>query len=101
MTTPKAPEAAVARVQEALGCARFKVTYAFPEMDRISFDHCNTHGRSNTWTDRGCPVAVAAADAAVAPIAAQTLREAADDWGRDSPVTRWLNNRADRIEART
>ena len=73
-----ATEAAVNAVMEALGCKRFN--------PNIKVDFCE-HPRQGpfllTWTDRGCPVAVAAADAAVdadrASIQAETLRVAGDD----------------------
>ena len=63
--TPKASEAAIAAVQKALGCRR-KVYAA-------GWGACSEmHG---TWTERGCPVAVAAADTAALWIAAAALRE--------------------------
>jgi hypothetical protein len=51
----------VARVQEALGCARKQlgIQPAPPETPWRCWQH------SKDWTDRGCPVAVAAADAAI------------------------------------
>lgn len=58
------PEA-VAAVQQALGCEHIDRTFKFAEMDPIRHNHCTRHGRGVKWTDRGCPVAVAAADAAV------------------------------------
>lgn len=107
----KAPKAAVARVQEALGCW---LVSAFS--DERPGHRCGLCGVD--WTDRGCTLAVAAADAAVAPIAAQTLRDAADAWQSGEGFTvmsprgvgipaidyaqrtlDWLRARVDRIEA--
>lgn len=73
--TPVAPEAAVLEIQEALGCECLVLNTG----DEL-VEWCRRHHiQSGRWTDRGCPVAVKAADAAVAPIAAWVLREAAED----------------------
>lgn len=93
---------AVAKVQEALGCK--------PSIS----DRCLKHWpvSNEQWAGRGCPVSVAAADAAAAPIAAQALREAAEDVQRGGEderrgatgraafimLARWIRDRADRIE---
>jgi hypothetical protein len=60
-----ASEAAVNAVIEALGCER-----DYSDFDlSAQVEWCNEHREPNgdlvEWTDRGCPVAVAAADAAV------------------------------------
>ena len=84
--TPKASEAAIAAVQEALGCWAFNVVGA-------NLGQCRVHfGR---WTERGCPVAVAAADAAAPWIAAQALQDAAEE---TIAHRSWLRDRADQIE---
>jgi len=123
--TPKASEAAVAAVQDALGCD------LTPRQTRaIAVDGVRVGGHVETGcrihrdqygfplkSERGCPVAVAAADAASPHIAAQTLRDAAESIGEDG-ISRfigmdplpaavraekraqvWLHARADRIEA--
>lgn len=113
---------AVAAVMEVLGCEhRGRPAWAWADRDEtVRVEVCPAH--RGEWTDRGCPVAVAAADAAVAAatphIAAQALREAAgqidDDYPHHFDTTEWLERyvaqlcaktatwlraRADRIEA--
>ncbi|MGZ6852493.1 MAG: hypothetical protein ACXVGC_00260 [Mycobacteriaceae bacterium] len=108
-----ASEAAVTAVMKTLGCER-----EYSDFDlSVNVEYCNVHegpdGDLVEWTDRGCPVAVAAADAAVdadrASIQAETLREAASEWYGDeranSPfhhplsAQSWLYHLADQIEA--
>jgi hypothetical protein len=107
-----ASEAAVAAVMEALGCERRSV-------GELGF--CAAHWQMASdmaWTARGCPVAVAAADAAAdadrASIQAEALREAAgevdifmsegytqaDDARATTMAEKWLCARADRIEGK-
>lgn len=95
-----ATDAEVAAVMEALGCRR-----AGPG-DKFCAEH-NIFGAPSRWTDRGCPVAAAAADAAIAAarprIEAEALREVAPlipDEMHASVIRRALRTRADRIEAR-
>jgi hypothetical protein len=93
-----ASEAAVAAVMEALGCGENRrpfqsgvhhlaVTCVVHHRAGVIFGG-KVSGQVAQWTDRGCPVAVAAADAAVdadrASIQAETLREFANelDWVR-------------------
>ena len=75
--TPKASEAAVAAVQKALGCERDECANPNCECRTTAREDCLEHDVA--WAERGCPVAVAAADAAAPHIAAQTLRDAADE----------------------
>lgn len=73
-----ASEAAVTAVMETLGCERYN-------FDGVAFrdGRCRVH-RSAFFTDRGCPVAVAAADAAVdadrASIQAETIENLGLTW---------------------
>ena len=65
--TPKASQAAITAVQEALGCRR----EVWPRDTSPAW--CDTHWEEgddagSLWTERGCPVAAAAADAAMAPL---------------------------------
>lgn len=75
MTKPS--EAAVSAVQDALGCKRhqFSVDTHGPGFSRCLKD---SHG-ARPWTERGCPVAVAAADAAAPWIVMDTLMDAAEE----------------------
>ena len=52
-----APEKSVRAVEESLGCV--------PRETAANDWFCGEHDYATDWTDRGCPVAVAAADAAV------------------------------------
>jgi hypothetical protein len=75
-----ASEAAIAAVMEALGY--LGITCSCEELDTCDgVRRCDVHACQWPAGDRGCPVAVAAADAAVdadrASIQAETLREAA------------------------
>ena len=86
--TPKASEAAVAAVQDALGCD------LTPRQTRaIAVDGVRVGGHVETGcrihrdqygfplkSERGCPVAVAAADAAAPHIAAQQARLSEAEW---------------------
>ncbi|MGZ4586213.1 MAG: hypothetical protein ACXVX9_00190 [Mycobacteriaceae bacterium] len=99
-------------VMETLGCGRYRREYSHPEP--FVYDYCNEHSAEGerSWTDRGCPVAVAAADAAVdadrPSIQAEALREAASEWYGDErangpfhhPLSAqsWLYHLADQIE---
>jgi hypothetical protein len=82
-STMAASEAAVTAAQSVMKCKHLAVDGA--DM-AAPYAWCGRHG--GTWTDRGCPVAVAAADAAVdadrASIQAETLRDYANelDWVR-------------------
>jgi hypothetical protein len=108
-----ASEAAVTAVMEALGCEPYDGVW-----NAFNAPVCERHSE-DLWTDRGCPVAAAVADAAVdadrASIQAETLREAADEHyaladARPVPTGRiaeslrqtadWLRSRADRIEGK-
>lgn len=71
-----APVSVVAAVMEALGCCKVSV-----EPDpTLARPWCEQHER--WWDDRGCPVAVQAADAAWAAAYPEALRDAAErlDW---------------------
>lgn len=118
-----ASEKAVAAVMETLGCAYYQAPPCPEGCEWCTGPHCSAHGSDESkWTDRGCPVAVAAADAAILTdrpsIQAQALREAARDLGECDGISRsigmdplpaavraekraqsWLRERADRIEA--
>jgi hypothetical protein len=107
---PKASGAAVNAVMRTLGCERGAL-----DQHEVCLMHLGPDGFA-LWTDRGCPVAVATADAAVdadrASIQAETLREAArdvplfefmlvmDEAAEVAPgqIGAWLRARADRIE---
>lgn len=93
-----APREAVEAVEAALECERKRL-----DGHLVCLTHLGPDGMLIDWTDRGCPVAVAAADAAQPAIAAQALREVADecegDDGPDSPVTAWLRASAATYEA--
>ena len=54
----KAPAASVAKVQKELGCGPYDGT-----LNALDVPICDRH--FDPWTDRGCPVAVAAADEAI------------------------------------
>jgi hypothetical protein len=91
-----ASEAAVNAVMRAIGCER---DYSDFELSN-QVEWCNEHREPNgdlvEWTDRGCPVAVAAADAAVdadrASIQAETLRPRPHNrWPRGSHLPRAEN----------
>jgi len=98
----RASQAAIAAVQEALGCQAL-------ELDAVDakVGWCGKHGiYRGRWTERGCPVAVAAADAAAPHNAAQALRDAADEIQRQGTATTsadsvrtWLRMRAHRMES--
>ena len=82
--TPKASEAAVAAVQDALGCERDECANPNCECRTTARKDCLEHDVA--WTGRGCPVAVAAADAAAPHIAAQAWDDEQVQWSirRDS-----------------
>lgn len=115
-----ATPAQVAAAQEALGCER-ETMLSEHGVEAMCSEHWDGHPE---WSDRGCPVAVQAADAVVAAgpdpakVAADALREAADAWQSGEGITvmtargtgipaidyaqrtlDWLRARLDRIEA--
>lgn len=91
----EAPDAVVRRVQEALGCQQVDATDQRPvEVDGFvirgkagCITHRDRYGLPQS-TDRGCPVAVAAADAAFTA----SLEWAVNEFGTGAYVAelRWL-----------
>jgi hypothetical protein len=73
-----ASEAAVAAVIEQLGCVEYQPPKCAEGCDWCDEPHCVTHSDLG-WTDRGCPVAVAAADAAVGQDAPTIAAEGGDE----------------------
>ena len=96
-----APESVVRAVEKALGCRNDVIQRVFGGRPHIT---CQEFGHSEKdWTDRGCPLAVTAADAAWVAARREALLEAAERiesfLGDDDPAyvvtTRFLRRMAD------
>jgi len=71
-----APESVVRAVEKALGCRNDVIQRVFGGRPHIT---CQEFGHSEKdWTDRGCPLAVTAADAAWVAARHEALLEAAE-----------------------